>query len=288
MLGEIETSRARIEYLQRIEAWQEMARRLAHEIKNPLTPIQLAVQDIHRRYSGQDAEYSKLLDTALEIVEDEVGTLRRLVTEFSNFARLPQAELADADLGEFLEEQRDHLALGEEERLEGAEGDSAPPGSDVRIDFQLAIEARPARVQMDRHMFRRALINLVRNAAQAIGGAGRTSGTVRIALGREGDYWVVDVDDDGPGIPEQMRLSAFDPYVTTKLDGAGLGLAITKKIIVEHGGSITADKSDLGGARVRIRLPAPGTAASRAALAARTGEPPSVRRDALSRTGGVG
>src|SRR5690606_24292442 len=103
MLAEVESSRARIEYLQRIGAWQEMARRLAHEIKNPLTPIQLAVQEIHRRYPESNPEYQKLLDTSLEIVEDEVGTLRRLVSEFSNFARLPRAKLEPADLGEFLE-----------------------------------------------------------------------------------------------------------------------------------------------------------------------------------------
>ncbi|HWZ90547.1 MAG TPA: HAMP domain-containing protein, partial [Polyangiaceae bacterium] len=105
MLGEVESSRGRIEYLQRISAWQEMARRLAHEIKNPLTPISLAVQEIHRRYAGGDKEYQRLVDTTLEIVEDEVGTLRRLVGEFSDFARLPQASLEHADLAEFLREQ---------------------------------------------------------------------------------------------------------------------------------------------------------------------------------------
>src|SRR4029079_10366269 len=91
MLGEVETSRARIEYLQRISAWQEMARRLAHEIKNPLTPIQLGVQEIHRRYSGHDEQFRDLLDTTLEIVEDEVGTLRRVGFEVSHIATIPPA-----------------------------------------------------------------------------------------------------------------------------------------------------------------------------------------------------
>src|SRR5205823_5340845 len=102
MLGEIERSRARIEYLQRIGAWQDMARRLAHEIKNPLTPIQLAVEEVHSKYAAldrgkatveDDARMRKLLDTTLEIVTEEVGTLRRLVSEFSDFARLPRARL---------------------------------------------------------------------------------------------------------------------------------------------------------------------------------------------------
>ncbi|MDF2694897.1 MAG: Nitrogen regulation protein NtrY, partial [Labilithrix sp.] len=102
MIGEISHSRSRIEFLQRIGAWQDMAQRLAHEIKNPLTPIQLAVQECHRKYGGEDTRYRALLDTTLEIVEEEVGTLRRLVGNFSSFARLPQAELAEADLGGFL------------------------------------------------------------------------------------------------------------------------------------------------------------------------------------------
>src|SRR5262249_41378022 len=110
MLGEMAQSRARIEFLQRIGAWQEMAQRLAHEIKNPLTPIQLAVQECHRKYPGDDARFRALLDTTLEIVEEEVGTLRRLVGDFSNFARLPQAELRDASIREFLRECSEQLA----------------------------------------------------------------------------------------------------------------------------------------------------------------------------------
>src|SRR5690606_38022946 len=126
MVAEIETSRARIEYLQRIGAWQEMARRLAHEIKNPLTPIQLAVQEIHRRYSaGKSADYERLLDTTLEIVEDEVGTLRRLVSEFSDFARLPQAALETADLAQLLRELGQQVNLTEDaaEEAPGAFGE---------------------------------------------------------------------------------------------------------------------------------------------------------------------
>src|SRR5262249_36873530 len=109
MLGEMAQSRARIEFLQRIGAWQQMAQRLAHEIKNPLTPIQLAVQECHRKYGGDDPRFRALLDTTLEIVEEEVGTLRRLVGDFSNFARLPHAELRDASLRDFLRECSEQL-----------------------------------------------------------------------------------------------------------------------------------------------------------------------------------
>jgi two-component system, NtrC family, nitrogen regulation sensor histidine kinase NtrY len=251
MLAEVETSRARIEYLQRISAWQEMARRLAHEIKNPLTPIQLAVQEIHRRYDGKIPEFQKLLDTTLEVVEDEVGTLRRLVGEFSDFARLPQAELERADLIEFLRELADRPLLADDERR----SDPQLPAPGPAVDFE--IPEGPATASIDRQMLRRVVINLVRNAAQALAGEKRT-GRVLVSLSRQGDSWALDVEDDGPGIPVELRDAVFDPYVTTKTDGTGLGLAIVKKIVVEHHGTITADESPLGGARLRVKLPALG------------------------------
>jgi two-component system, NtrC family, nitrogen regulation sensor histidine kinase NtrY len=285
MLGEVENSRARIEYLQRIGAWQEMARRLAHEIKNPLTPIQLAVQEIHRRYPSGEAEYRKLLDTTLEIVEDEVGTLRRLVSEFSGFARLPQAELEQADLVEFLCAQRERISLIGDEAVDGESPEGAVLPRGVSLEFELPEATAPA--LLDRQMLRRAIINLIRNAGQAIE-AGPKSGSIRLTLGRDGDYHVIDIDDDGPGIPEEMRSLVFDPYVTTKTDGTGLGLAIVKKIVMEHGGSIAAEPSPLGGARMRIRIPAAGSAASEAAQRARdwqappSSATPSPRRSAAS------
>lgn len=249
MLAEVEASRSRIEYLQRISAWQEMARRLAHEIKNPLTPIQLAVQDIHRRYEGQNPEFRKLLDMTLEVVEDEVGTLRRLVGEFSDFARLPQAELEPADMAEFMRELAERPLLADDERR----SDHGPPSAGLEIDFALPKE--PLRAAIDRQMLRRVVINLVRNAAQALSDAKR-AGRVLVSLSRQGPTLYLDVEDDGPGIPADLREAIFDPYVTTKTDGTGLGLAIVKKIVVEHHGSISAESSPLGGARLRVRLPA--------------------------------
>ena len=181
MLEEVEQSRARIEYLQRISAWQEMARRLAHEIKNPLTPIQLAVQDIHRRYEGGEPEYRKLLDTTLEVVEDEVGTLRRLVGEFSDFARLPHAELERADLAAFLRELSDRPLLADEERRTDPEA-----GLGDAIDIRVRDTRRRGVREMDRQMLRRVVINLVRNAVQAIARAGG-SGEVVVRLGSDGE-----------------------------------------------------------------------------------------------------
>ena len=266
MLGEVESSRARIEYLQRISAWQEMARRLAHEIKNPLTPISLAVQEIHRRYAGGDADYQRLVDTTLEIVEDEVGTLRRLVGEFSDFARLPQASLERADLAEFLREQAARFGV------RGADRDSSETAldellslgqvTDITVEFK--VPEGPCEALIDHQMLRRVLFNLVRNAAQAL--VGRGAGQVLVSLAQEGDFWNLDVDDNGPGIPAVLRETVFDPYVTTKDEGTGLGLSIVKKVVMEHGGTIRARESPLGGARLRVRLPVLGTRAAERAL----------------------
>lgn len=268
MLGEVESSRARIEYLQRISAWQEMARRLAHEIKNPLTPISLAVQEIHRRYTGSDPEYQRLVDTTLEVVEDEVGTLRRLVGEFSDFARLPQASLFRADLAELLREQAGRFGVGSADRDSGEkmldEFLSLKPGGNLRVEFDLP-DAR-CEALIDAQMLRRVLFNLIRNAAQALLAQANRDGRVRVRLSQDGEFWNLDVEDNGPGIPAELRETVFDPYVTTKDDGTGLGLSIVKKIVIEHGGTIRAEKSELGGARLRVRLPILGTRAAERAI----------------------
>lgn len=261
MLSEVQTSRARIEYLQRISAWQEMARRLAHEIKNPLTPIQLGVQELHRRYQGQDEAFRDLLDTTLEIVEDEVGTLRRLVTEFSDFARLPQARLERADLVEFLGEQR--------RQIEGGDGDT--PGEELsvirsggaRLVFEWRLPTAAAPAFIDRQMLRRVLLNLIQNAADALSSNPPPEPKIRVTLSLEGEQLAIDVEDNGPGVAPEMREVLFDPYTTTKHTGTGLGLAIVKKVAIEHGGMIVADVSSLGGARFRLTLPSAGSASSR-------------------------
>ena len=268
MLGEVESSRARIEYLQRISAWQEMARRLAHEIKNPLTPISLAVQEIHRRYVGSDPDYQRLVDTTLEIVEDEVGTLRRLVGEFSDFARLPQASLERADLAAFLRDQATRFGLGSGDRdsSENLLDDLLSLGrvADIAVEFDVPEE--PCEALIDAQMLRRVLFNLLRNAAQALVNHGGRTSRIVVRLAREGEFWNLDVEDNGPGIPAELRETVFDPYVTTKDDGTGLGLSIVKKIVIEHGGTIRAGESPLGGARLRVRLPVLGTRAAERAL----------------------
>ena len=244
MVRDIRSSRDRIEYLQRIGAWQEVARRLAHEIKNPLTPIQLAVQEIHRKYDGDDPKFKKTLDDAKSIVEEEVETLRRLVSEFSSFARLPVPDVAPGELSALATEwtrTMDPAAMVLEGMAMGA----------IALDVH-ARESLP--VMLDAQMLRRCVDNLVRNAVQAIAEHGG-DGHVVVETRRDDDDAILEVRDDGPGVPEKMRERVFDPYYTTKSEGTGLGLAIVKKIVLEHGGSIACVSAPEGGACFRIRLP---------------------------------
>jgi nitrogen fixation/metabolism regulation signal transduction histidine kinase len=269
MLSEMQQSRARIEYLQRIGAWQEMAQRLAHEIKNPLTPIQLAVQECHRKFTGDDPKFRALLDTTLEIVEEEVGTLRRLVGNFSSFARLPHVELRQSSLKDFLREcseQLGHLGAGLSE--DSADDVAQPAGAasaqqgDVEVRWELPTEAMP--VAIDRQMLRRVMVNLVRNSVEAVRGA-KAAGAANGQPGRvlvyaerangDGGCSLV-VEDDGPGVAEEMRERVFEPYFTTKAEGTGLGLAIVKKIVVEHDGAISVRRGTrLTGAAFVVELP---------------------------------
>lgn len=246
MLAELAENRGRIEYLRLMAEWQKVARRLAHEIKNPLQPIQLAVEEAHRRYAGEDRGYQRLLDTTLEVVNEEVSSLRRLVSEFSSFARLPKAEPEPAELAEFVREQASHMGLA------GMEGADPELFRGVALEWDIADGPMPATV--DREMMHRALVNVVQNAAQALRDAKR-GGKILVSLRADRAGYVLAVDDDGPGIEPSVRATLFDPYVTTKRDGTGLGLSIVKKIVLDHGGTIEAKPSPLGGARFEIRLP---------------------------------
>ena len=228
MVAELATQKGQIEYLQKIGAWQEVARRLAHEIKNPLTPIQLVVQELHRQYGGDDARYRKTLDDARDIVEEEIAGLRRLVDAFSGFAKLPRVEPKPLDLAVVVDDM-----AREQRELE-------PP-----VTLATSPPVAPVVVAGDRLLLRRALVNLVENARQA--GARE----VRLAWMEDGGMARLTVADDGPGVPAALGERIFDPYVTTKPHGTGLGLAIVKKTILEHGGTIRL----VPPAMFEIRLP---------------------------------
>jgi nitrogen fixation/metabolism regulation signal transduction histidine kinase len=235
MVAELGQARSRLEYLQKVSAWQEVARRLAHEIKNPLTPIQLAVQQLASKYSGDDAAYRQLLDTASEILREEITGLRRLVDDFSAFAKLPKVEPAAIDL---------NLLLAEILRQQ----------PDWQATVKVVANPAPVYALCDRTLFRRVMANLVENAMQAAQGAGKTP-NIRMHAEPHGQRAAIVVDDNGPGVPEPDRQHIFDPYVTHREGGTGLGLAIVRKIVIDHGGDVTVSQSPLGGARFTVELP---------------------------------
>ncbi len=238
MVREVRESRDRIVYLEKISGWQEVARRLAHEIKNPLTPIQLAFQQLEARWRAEPAAgepFGRLLAESGEIVREEIGTLQRLVEDFSSFAKLPEVRPEPADLADFVEEfLRTSPQIAESADVEVRGGSGGTP------------------VAIDRTLMRRVLANLVRNAEEA---ARPTRARIHIGVGRDRNRAVLTVADEGPGIAPEVRSRIFDPYFTTKSDGTGLGLAIVKKIVLQHGGDIEAGERMGGGAMFSIALP---------------------------------
>ena len=238
MLDDVDASRSQIEYLQRIGAWQDVARRLAHEIKNPLTPIQLAVQQCVSQYKGDDAKFRRLLDDTGEIVEEEIAGLRRLVDTFRTLGQLPKVEAAPLSLDEVIAE----LSL---DPIMAARLKLVPPTTGITV-------------RADKLLLKRVLANLVENAIHA-GQEAKQPGDVTVSWQSSPDGGaVIWVDDQGKGVAANQRERIFEPYVTSKATGTGLGLAISKKIALEHGGDLQVahDAAPTGGARFIVTLPA--------------------------------
>ena len=234
---------------QRDAAWGEVARRLAHEIKNPLTPIQLSAERMRRRFLASMArDDAELLQRSTDTIVQQVETMKQMVNAFSEYARAPDMKIARFRLNELVTEVADLYR-----------------SQDSRVDIRLDLDPALAFIEADRGRVRQILNNLLVNALEALESA--PAGHVEIAtrLERTGDaeQAVVTVSDNGPGFQRELLARVFDPYVTSKPKGTGLGLAIVKKIVEEHGGRIEADNRPDGGARVRVVLPvSDGTRAS--------------------------
>lgn len=218
---------------EKIAAWREIARRLAHEIKNPLTPIQLTVQQIRDKYPGEDPAYRKLVQDCTEIVTEEVESLRKLVQEFADFARMPSLSLGRHSLNDVI---TDIVRLYPE----------------AGIALELTPEAPD--LDLDSEQMRRVLINLIENGLEA---AGQQGGIV-IQTENNPNWVKLLVVDTGPGVPEGDRERIFQPHVTSKQSGMGMGLAEVRSIIESHGGQIVAVNAPGGGAQFEITLPIPG------------------------------
>ena len=221
---------------ERKAAWSDVARRIAHEIKNPLTPIQLAAERLSRRYLVQIRDDPDTFSLCVGTIVAQVDNLRRMVDEFSAFARMPDPVLADEDLADIV---RQTAFLQDF------------PGGDVRLE--ICLPEAPGRLSCDRRQIGQALTNLIQNARQALDGRG---GRVAVVLAERPDAVELVVEDDGPGFPPGIRDRLDEPYVTGKgVRGTGLGLAIVRKIVEDHGASIRFEDVAPHGARVRMVFP---------------------------------
>jgi len=223
---------------QRLAAWREVARRVAHEIKNPLTPIQLAAQRLRKKWDVGAPDLGEVVADATATIEREVLGLKSLVDEFSLYARMAAPAPARVDFGEIV---RSVVALY-----------AVHQGViwNVRVDDRLGV------VRVDADQMRRALINLIDNAVAAVRGFGTIEIVARPWSGSASLR--VEVADSGPGIEPAHREKIFTPYFSTKPRGTGLGLAIVQRIVVEHHGSIRVEDNVGGGARFVIEIPGAG------------------------------
>jgi nitrogen fixation/metabolism regulation signal transduction histidine kinase len=244
---------------QRDAAWGEVARRLAHEIKNPLTPIQLSAERIRRKLLGSMNEaQAQVLDRATHTIVQQVEAMKEMVNAFSEYARAPEMDISRFDLNQLITEVAE---------LYRAQKGRRPP--------QLALDPRLAEIEADRGRLRQVIHNLLSNAIEALEGTANPVVRIETRLVERSEPHSVRaaqiiVEDNGPGFRPDVIGQVFDPYVTTKSKGTGLGLAIVKKIVEEHGGKIEAENARTGGARVRIDLPLTATS--------RTGGPIHERR----------
>jgi len=236
---------------QRTSAWADVARRIAHEIKNPLTPIQLSAERIRRKFGKVITEDKAVFEQCTETIVRQVDDIRRMVDEFSRFARMPKPVIEGEDVADTVRQAVFLMRVGHPE-----------------IDIQAEIKEEPMRAQFDRRLISQALTNIIKNATEAIEAVppehlGR--GRIDVIAAREGDDIVIDVIDNGIGLPKVSRARLLEPYVTTREKGTGLGLAIVGRVLEDHGGRIDLhDAADIRpgqrGAWIRLRFAISGHA----------------------------
>lgn len=231
MVVDIRHQQQRLLFLEKMATWREIAQRLAHEIKNPLTPIQLTIQQLKDSYKGDDERYKKTLNDCYEIVQEEIESLRNLTKEFSEFARMPVLAFKPIDLPKIV---RDVSALYS------------------KISIELLLDDTPP-IEGDSEAMKRVLINLIDNAAAAM--ASKQDAKIVIRLHSKNESVHLSVSDNGLGIPSENLSRIFEPHFSTKSTGMGLGLAIVKTIIEEHRGYIGVESVENLGTTFFIQLP---------------------------------
>src|SRR3954447_26806931 len=258
---------------QRTSAWGDVARRIAHEIKNPLTPIQLSAERIRRKFGKVITEDKAIFEQCTETIVRQVDDIRRMVDEFSRFARMPKPVMEGEDVADTVRQVVFLMRVGHSE-----------------LDFETNIKDEPLRAQFDRRLISQALTNIIKNATEAIEAVPPETlgkGRIEVIAAREGNDIVIDVIDNGVGLPKVSRSRLLEPYVTTREKGTGLGLAIVGRVLEDHGGRIELnDAADIRpgarGAWMRLRFAISGKAAKSAADAPSKDEteaPPGATND---------
>jgi two-component system nitrogen regulation sensor histidine kinase NtrY len=237
-----------LERAQRLAAWREVARRIAHEVKNPLTPIKLAAQRLQRRFTGRLGEDASIFDECTQVIINQADEIKNLVNEFSRFARLPQLNLAPQDLNQLVQET---LLLYQEVQ--------------PRITLEFTPDPALPPLLLDREQVKRMLLNLLDNALGSMPGRGTITVSVTGEPAKERVQLIV--ADTGAGVPDRDKIRIFEPYYSTKRGGTGLGLAIVNSIVAEHQGSLRVEDNMPRGTKFIIYLPMyradyAGTAAS--------------------------
>ncbi len=237
MVTELDRTRRRAAQAEKVQAWQEIAQRLAHEVKNPLTPIRLAAERLRRRYEAGDENFGEVLHRTVSTIVREVDLLSAMLNEFRSFTRLPEPQIKTVILLPVLRAVADVFV--------------SRPG--VTVDYSTVGPERS--IEADEGQLRQVLLNLFTNAMES--GGERVTITCLVDLVKRGDatYARIRIEDDGPGIPPEIADSIFDPYVTSKAHGTGLGLAIVERIVFDHGGRIEVEGAPGGGASFVIDLP---------------------------------
>ncbi|HEX5232326.1 MAG TPA: PAS domain-containing sensor histidine kinase [Bradyrhizobium sp.] len=236
---------------QRTSAWGDVARRIAHEIKNPLTPIQLSAERIRRKFGKVITEDKAIFEQCTDTIVRQVDDIRRMVDEFSRFARMPKPVMEGEDVADTVRQAVFLMRVGHPE-----------------IDIEAEIKQDPMRAQFDRRLISQALTNIIKNATEAIESVPAEElgkGRIDVIAGRDGDDIVIDVIDNGVGLPKVSRARLLEPYVTTREKGTGLGLAIVGRVLEDHGGRIELhDAADIRpgsrGAWMRLRFAVSGQA----------------------------
>src|SRR6185437_14697286 len=237
MTEQLENQREMLVQSERVAAWRELARRLAHELKNPLFPLQLTVENLSRARQLPAAEFDEVFNESTQTLSMEIGNLKKIIGRFSDFSKMPKPELERIDAKDVIERVRS---------LYAAQSDQGP-----RIEVVAKIEKAPMPLMVDPELLHRALSNLVLNAKDAM----PEGGTVTLSAQNRESNVEICVSDTGQGLTPEECERLFTPYYTTKQHGTGLGLAIVQSVVADHAGTIAVESREGHGATFVITLP---------------------------------